>query len=112
MKEHLLQIDNFRFEQQNFQSSINLSIYKRELIAVCSPSFLDVDKLQENYKRHLLKGTLFFKSQPPQLLSKGKPLKYFYTISKYICDSEKFFSESFLHSQICQDRSGRFAKGI
>ncbi|WP_417030054.1 hypothetical protein [Blautia hydrogenotrophica] len=83
MKEHLLQIDNFRFEQQNFQSSINLSIYKRELIAVCSPSFLDVDKLQENYKRRLLKGTLFFKSQPPQLLSKGKPLKYFYTISKY-----------------------------
>lgn len=40
-------------------------------------------QIQENYKRRLLKGTLFFKSQPPQLLSKGKPLKYFYTISKY-----------------------------
>lgn len=50
MKEHLLQIDNFRFEQQNFQSSINLSIYKRELIAVCSPSFLDVDKYRKTIK--------------------------------------------------------------
>lgn len=84
MKEHLLQIDNFYIGRQDTSgSSLNISIYKNELISICSSSSLCVDSIKDAYKNHKMNGTLTFENQKTIPLTKGTPLKYIHSISRH-----------------------------
>lgn len=83
MKEHLLEIENLYWG--SFDSpgpSLNISIYKNELVSICSSSSLCVDSVKDAYKNHQLNGILTFENQKAVPLSKGVPLAYVHSISK------------------------------
>lgn len=84
MREHLLQIENLYFGRpDDASSSLNISVYKNELISICSTSSLCVDSLKDAYKNHQMNGKLIFPDKKTLSLSKGAPLKYIYSISRY-----------------------------
>lgn len=84
MKEHLLQIDNLYFGKPNSNApSLNISIYQKELISICSSSSPSIHMLTELYKNHRINGQLQFQGQKTISLSKGIPLSYIYSISRY-----------------------------
>ncbi len=83
MREHLLTIQNFYFgSAASHPPALNLSVYQKELISVCSSSYLSVETLLEAYHNHLLNGTIAFSGQPAVSLSKGLSLKHVRCISQ------------------------------
>lgn len=84
MREHLLQIENLYFGgRDSAASALNISVYRNELISICSSSSLSVDSLKNAYKNHQMNGRLTFPDKKTVSLSKGTPLKYIYSISRY-----------------------------
>lgn len=83
MREHLLWIDDLYFGRQDSSAcSLNISIYKRELISVCSSSSFCVDAVKAAYKNRKINGRLRFPDKKCISLSKGVPLKHIYSISR------------------------------
>lgn len=84
MKQHLLQIDNLHLGESDITTpSLNISIYQSELVSICSSSSLCVDYIKEAYKNHQISGDLHFENQKSISLSKGVPLKFIHSISRY-----------------------------
>lgn len=84
MKQHLLQIDNLHWGgPDRVVPSLNISIYKSELVSICSSSSLCVDFLKDAYKNHQISGVLKFENQKAISLSRGTPLKYIHSISRH-----------------------------